>query len=41
MLNQSQDELKLTAKSRGIKDHKSMSKEILLSALSKPGISRK
>ena len=36
MLNVSLNELKLVAKSRGIKGHKSMSKERLLSALSKP-----
>ena len=35
MINQSLNELKLVAKSRGIKDYKSMSKEELLSTLSK------
>ena len=35
MLNLSLNELKLVAKSRGIKGYKRMSKEILLSALSK------
>ena len=34
MLNLSLNELKLVAKSRGIKDYKSMSKERLFSALS-------
>ena len=34
MLNLSLNELKLVAKSRGLKDYKSMSKERLLSALS-------
>ena len=34
MLNLSLNELKLVAKSRGIKDYKSMSKERLLSVLS-------
>ena len=33
MLNPSLDEFKLTAKNSGIKGYKSMSKEILLSAL--------
>ena len=36
MLDLSLDELKLVAKSRGIKGYNSMSKERLLSALSKP-----
>ena len=36
MLDLSLDELKLVAKSRGIKGYKSMSEESLLSALSKP-----
>ena len=36
MLDLSLDELKLVTKNRGIKDYKSMSKERLLSALSKP-----
>ena len=35
MINLSLNELKLVAKSRGIKDYKSMSKEELLSTLSK------
>ena len=36
MLDLSLDELKLVTKNRGIKDYKSMSKERLLRALSKP-----
>ena len=36
MLNLSFNELKLVAKSRGIKDYKNMSKEGLLNALSEP-----